>query len=49
MGKPFALDFGAVMAVGSALRVDVELLADVLPDAETAIIDNLDDGQEGDS
>lgn len=41
MGQPFALDYGAVMTVGGALGVDTEMLADVLPAAEQAIIDNL--------
>ena len=41
MGQPFALDFNAVMAVGTALGADMELLADVLPAAENAIIGNL--------
>lgn len=35
---PFALDFGAVMAVGAALDADVEMLADVLPATEAAIV-----------
>jgi|GEM_PF-5858661 len=38
---PFALDFGAVMMMGTALGVDVQLLADVLPAVEQAVIDNL--------
>ena len=48
MGQPFALDFNAVMTMGSALGADLEMLADVLPAAEAAIIDNLapDDGPE---
>ena len=41
MGQPFALDFNAVMAMGAALGANMELLADVLPAAETAIIANL--------
>lgn len=48
MGKPFALDYGAVMTVGAALGADAEMLADVLPAAEHAIIDSLrsDDADE---
>lgn len=38
MGAPFALDFGAVMLVGQARSVDIEMLAEVLPDAERAIL-----------
>lgn len=41
MGRPIALDHGAVMMVGAALGADAELLADVLPAAEAAIIRNL--------
>jgi len=41
MGQPFALDFNAVMAMGTALGADIELLADVLPAAEAAIISNM--------
>jgi hypothetical protein len=41
MGQPFALDYGAVMAVGAALGADAEILADVLPAAERAIIAGL--------
>ncbi len=35
---PFALDFGAVLAVGAAMQVDLGLLADALPAAESAIV-----------
>lgn len=42
MGKPFALDYAAVMAVGAALGADVTLLAEVLPAAETAILSKFD-------
>jgi hypothetical protein len=37
-GKPFALDYAAVMAIGAALGADMEMLADVLPSAEAAIV-----------
>ncbi|WP_156356039.1 DUF7697 family protein [Sphingomonas sp. Leaf22] len=38
MGRPFGLDAGAIMTIGAALQTDAELLADVLPEAEAAII-----------
>lgn len=38
MGGPFALDFNAVMAVAAAQGADAELLTDVLPAAEAAIL-----------
>lgn len=44
MGVPFALDFGAVMAVGQARGVDLQLLAEALPAAEAAILATGDDG-----
>jgi hypothetical protein len=46
MGQPFALDFGAVMTMGAALGADSEMLADVLPAAQAAIVASLapDDG-----
>ena len=53
MGKPFALDFGAIMAVGAARQVDLGLLADVLPAAERAVIgalledDSSGEGEDG--
>ncbi|WP_342249383.1 DUF7697 family protein [Sphingomonas sp. OTU376] len=43
MGQPFALDFGAVISVGSALGADLELLVEVLPDAERSILAALSD------
>ena len=49
MGQPFALDYGAVMIVGAARGANLEMLADVLPAAERAIIAGLsgdDDGSE---
>ena len=48
MGTPFALDFGAVMAVGQARGIDVEMLADVLPAADRAVIAGLSDSPGGD-
>lgn len=41
MGRPFALDFGAVMTVGVAQGADPELLADVLPAVEAAILNSI--------
>ncbi len=38
LGSPFALDFGAVMTVGAARHVDLELLSEILPAAERAIL-----------
>lgn len=40
---PFALDFGAIMQVGAARGVDLDLLSEALPHAEAAIISNLTD------
>ncbi len=38
MGGPFALDYGAVLMVGAAMGADLDMLADVLPAAEGAIV-----------
>lgn len=46
MGRPFALDMGAVMIVAGARGVDLELLADVLPLAEAAILAGLSEEAE---
>lgn len=45
---PFALDYGAVMMMGAALGCDQQLLAEVLPAVECAIVAGLsgDDGEE---
>lgn len=45
---PFALDFGAVMAIGAALDADPAMLADVLPAAEAAIISTYGPGDASD-
>jgi hypothetical protein len=37
-GAPFALDYGAALALGQAMGADMEMLADVLPGAEAAIL-----------
>lgn len=47
MGQPFALDFGAVMTMGQALDVDLQLLADVLPSVEAVIVNRLAEASEG--
>ncbi len=44
-GGAYGLDFGAVMAIGTARRVDLVLLADVLPACEAAILIGRDDDQ----
>jgi len=41
MGAPIGLDFGAIMTMGTALKADLALLADVMPAVEPIIIDNL--------
>jgi hypothetical protein len=46
-GKPFALDYAAVMAIGAALGADMEMLADVLPDAEAVIVARFAGGDAG--
>ena len=48
MGAPIGLDFGAVMTMGTARKVDLALLADVLPTVEPIIIDNLSGDQPDD-
>lgn len=48
MGTAFALDYGAVMAVGAAQGADVELLAEVLPAVEKAVLDSLAEDGGGD-
>jgi len=47
MGAPVGLDFGAIMTMGSHLKADLTLLANVMPSVEPIIIDNLS-GQEPD-
>lgn len=49
MGTPIGLDYGAVMAVATAQGADVELLAEVLPSVEAAILLSFDDDGGGDS
>ncbi len=44
LGTPFALDYGSVMMVGQARGVDLEMLAEIMPDAERAIIGAMVDG-----
>lgn len=40
-GVPVGLDFGAVMAIGGGLGADLELIAEVLPDVEHALLSAL--------
>lgn len=44
-GGAFGMDFGSVMAIGTALGADMELLADALPGVETARIAGLSDAE----
>lgn len=37
-GVPVGLDFSAIMTLAAHRGADLELLSDVLPDAETAIV-----------
>lgn len=41
-GVPIGLDMGTVMQIGTARRVDLDLLADVLPAVEAAILNGRD-------
>jgi hypothetical protein len=47
MGTPFALDFGAVMIVAAARGADSEMVADLLPVVETAVLASLSDDESG--
>lgn len=38
MGRPFGLDYGAIMTVGAHRGADLSLLAEVLPSVEAAIL-----------
>jgi hypothetical protein len=42
-GIPIGLDFGAIMLTGAALEADLELLAEVLPEFEAAVMAGLSD------
>lgn len=44
LGTPFALDFGTVLKFGEARGADIEMLADLLPAAERAVIAAIADG-----
>lgn len=50
MGGVFGLDYGAALALGTALSADMELLADILPAVESALVGrangNADSGNE---
>jgi hypothetical protein len=41
MSAPYGLDFGAVLALGSAQNVDMVLLAQVLPPIERILLDQM--------
>lgn len=41
MGGPFALDFGAVLAMGQAQGADMAMLADILPSVERILLDQM--------
>lgn len=43
MGGPYALDFSAVLAMGTAAGADTALMADVLPAMERILLDQLSD------
>lgn len=47
-GQAYALDFGAVMALGSALGADLRMLAEVLPAVEKAALARFDDRDDED-
>jgi len=46
MSQPIGLDFGAVLAFGGAVGVDMEMLADVLPGVEIALLSRDDDSSD---
>lgn len=50
MGGVYGLDYGAALAMGTALSADMEMLADVLPAVESALVGrangNADGGEE---
>lgn len=48
-GAVCGLDFGAIMVMGDALDVDLELLAETLPDFESVLLNRIAGESEGDS
>lgn len=44
MGGIIGVDMGVILSAGAALDIDVEMLADVLPSVEAAILTGMDDG-----
>lgn len=45
-GVPVGLDFGAILAIGAATGADLEMLAEALPEAESAILSAMADGND---
>lgn len=41
MGAPYGMDFGAVLALGAAQHVDLQLLGQVIPPIERILLDHL--------
>ncbi len=39
MGGPYALDFGAVLSMGTAQGADMSMLAELLPSMERILLD----------
>ncbi|WP_370169823.1 DUF7697 family protein [Sphingobium abikonense] len=39
MGAPYALDFGAVLSMGTAQGADMTMLAELLPSMERILLD----------
>lgn len=48
LGGPYGLDFGSVLAMGSARKVDLTMLSEVLPACEAAIVTGRDGYSEED-
>lgn len=46
LGGPYALDFGAVLAMGHAQHAQIDLLADVLPQVERILLDRVREDDE---
>jgi hypothetical protein len=47
MSAPYGLDFGAVLALGSAQNADMSLLGQVLPTIERILLDQLSEDNDG--
>lgn len=46
MGRAFALDFGAILMMGDAQRVDNALLSELLPDINSIVMAARRDAEE---